>query len=372
MVDKGARAAGRQDLEALKPDEIRNVVLVGPSSGGKTTLLETLLVRSGALSRAGSVAEGTTVSDFEQGERSHGRSMALSVAPVVHRGVKVNLIDTPGYADFVGELRAGLRAADCAVFVVAANEGVDDGTRALWRECAAVGMPRAVVITKLDQARADYDGVLRQAQESFGDKVVPLYVPVRSVGEVTGLTGLLRPSAEAEETGLRGELIEAVIEESEDESLMDRYLGGEEIAREVLVDDLERAVARGSFHPVMPVCSVTGVGCTELLDLAVRGFPSPAEPPSPQVFKPSGAAADPITCDKGGALVAEVVKTTSDPYVGRLSLVRVFSGTLRADAPGHVSGHTTGPVEHDVDEKVGPLTTGFGKTTRPVSHCIAG
>ena len=163
MADKGARAAGRQDLEALKPDEIRNVVLVGPSSSGKTTLVETLLVSSGAISRAGSVEDGTTVSDFEEPERSHGRSMSLAVTPLVHGGTKVNLVDTPGYADFVGELRAGLRAADCALFVIAANEGVDEATRQIWRECAQVQMPRAVVVTKLDHPRADYDAVVRSA-----------------------------------------------------------------------------------------------------------------------------------------------------------------------------------------------------------------
>ena len=380
MADKGGnrRAAG-QDLGASSPDRIRNVVLVGPAGSGKTTLTETLLAASGAIPRAGSVRDGTTVTDFEESEHTHGRTVSLAVAPLVHAGTKVNLIDTPGYADFVGELRAGLRAADCALFVVAANEGVDDGTRALWRECAAVGMPRVVVITKLDQARADYDGVLRQAQASFGDKLLPLYVPVRSGAEVTGLTGLLAPGPEAEETGLRGELIEAVIEESEDETLMDRYLGGEEIDEEVLVADLERAVARASFHPVVPVCSMTGVGCVELLDLAVRGFPSPAEHPSPEVFLPSGAAADPIACDPGGPLVAEVVKTTSDPYVGRLSLVRVFSGTLVADQPVHVSGHFSsffgegaGHADHDEDEKVGALAHPFGRLLSPAEQVVAG
>ena len=380
MADKGnARRASGQDLGASSPDRIRNVVLVGPAGSGKTTLTETLLAASGAIPRAGSVRDGTTVTDFEESEHVHGRSISLAVAALVHEDTKVNLIDTPGYADFVGELRAGLRAADCAVFVVAANEGVDDGTRALWRECAVVGLPRAVVITKLDQARADYDGVLRQAQESFGDKVVPLYVPIGSGGEVTGLTCLLRPGDEAEATGLRGELIEAVIEESEDETLMDRYVGGEEIAEDVLVADLERAVARGTFHPVVPVCSVTGVGCTELLDLAVRGFPSPAEHPSPDVFKPSGAAADAISCDKGGALIAEVVKTTSDPYVGRLSLVRVFSGTLLSDQSVHVSGHFSsffgeeaGHEDHDEDEKIGALSYPFGKTLVPAEQVVAG
>src|ERR1700754_140300 len=185
MADKGnARRAAGQDLGASSPDRIRNVVLVGPAGSGKTTLTETLLAASGAVNRAGSVREGTTVCDFEESEHVHGRTISLAVAPLVHEGVKVNLIDTPGCADFVGELRAGLRAADCALFVIAANEAVDDGTRALWRECASVGLPRAVVITKLDQARADYEGLLAQVQAAFGDRVLPLFVPVRDGDEV--------------------------------------------------------------------------------------------------------------------------------------------------------------------------------------------
>ncbi len=188
MADKPAVRTGRHDLEAAGPDGIRNVVLIGPSSSGKTTFLETLLVTAGAISRAGSVDEGTTVSDFEDSERGHGRSMALAVTPVRHRGTKINFVDTPGYADFVGELRAGLRAADCALFVVAANEGVDHTTAGLWQECARVAMPRAVVVTKLDHARADYPGVLAQAQAAFGDKVLPVFLPV-SEGGVRGRAG---------------------------------------------------------------------------------------------------------------------------------------------------------------------------------------
>lgn len=380
MADRGgARRAVGQDLGASSPDRIRNVVLVGPAGSGKTTLVETLLAASGAIPRAGSVRDGTTVCDFEESEHVHGRTNSLSVAPLVHESVKINLIDTPGYADFVGEVRAGLRAADCALFVVAANEDIDDATRALWRECAAVGMPRAVVVAKLDQARADYDGVLRQAREAFGDRVMPLYVPVGDDGTTTALTGLLAPSPEAEATGLRGDLIEAVIEESEDETLMDRYVGGEEIDEKVLVADLERAVARASFFPVVPVCSVSGVGCAELLDVAVRGFPSPAEHPSPDVFLPSGADAPAITCDPDGPLVAEIIKTTSDPYVGRLSLARVFSGTLVPDQTVHVSGHFTaffgegsGHADHDEDERIGGLSHPFGRAQAPAERVVAG
>ncbi|MFT3873786.1 MAG: elongation factor G-like protein EF-G2 [Nocardioides sp.] len=379
MADKVKdRRASGQDLEASSPDKIRNVVLIGPGGSGKTTLVETLLASSGAIPRAGSVRDGSTVTDFEDAEQAHQRSISLALAPLVHRGTKINLIDTPGYADFVGELRAGLRAADCALFVIAANDGVDAGTQALWRECAEVGMPRAVVITKLDQARADYDGVLGAAQAAFGDKVMPLYLPVRDGEEVTALAGLLSPSEHADDDQ-RGSLIEAVIEESEDETLMDRYLGGEEIAEDVLVADLEKAVATGSFFPVVPVCSVTGVGCTELLDLAVRAFPSPPEHVSPDVFTPAGAESGAITCDPSGPLVAEIVKTTSDPYVGRLSLVRVFSGTLQPEQVVHVSGHFTsffgegsGHEDHDEDEKVGSLSYAFGRSQVPTGSVVAG
>jgi elongation factor G len=378
MADKtGGRRPAGQDLGASSPDRIRNVVLIGPGGSGKTTLVETLLASAGAVPRAGTIQEGSTVCDFEDSEKTHGRSISLAIAPVVHRGTKINFIDTPGYADFVGEVRAGLRAADCALFVIAASEAVDDATAALWRECAEVGMPRAVVITKLDQARADYDGVLAAAQAAFGDKVLPLYVPVRDGEEVTGVVDLMNDDGEHDD--LRGALIEGIIEESEDETLMDRYLGGEEISHESLTEDLEKAVARGSFHPVVPVCSMSGVGCAELLDLAVDGFPSPLEHPSPEVFTPAGKEAEPIAGDPNGVLVAEVVKTASDPYVGRVSLVRVFSGTLTADDPVHVSGHFTsffsdasGHEDHDEDEKIGSLSYPFGGSHVPATAVVAG
>jgi elongation factor G len=301
MADKNARKATDHDLAATGPDRIRNVVLVGPSQSGKTSLVEALLARSGAIPRQGSVVDGTTVCDTEDAERAHQRSTSLAVAPLVHRGIKVNLVDTPGYADFVGELRAGLRAADCALFVLAANEGVDDSTRQLWRECSMVGMPRAVVVSKLDHARADADAVVRAAQAAFGDKVLPVYVV-----EGDSLVGLLTGTASGAvaDDPRRGELIEGVIEESEDETLMDRYLAGEKIDEDVLVTDLERAIARAGFFPVVPVCAATGVGLDELLDLCVRAFPSPPEHVAPEVFTPDGKRADAIECDPAGPLVA--------------------------------------------------------------------
>ncbi len=377
------------------PGDIRNVVLIGPSGGGKTTLVEALLVAAGVLSRAGTVADGTTVCDFDEAEIRQQRSVGVAVASLAHEGIKANLVDTPGYADFVGELRAGLRAADCALFVIAANEGVDQPTKSLWQECSQVGMPRAVVITKLDHARANYQDALAAAQDAFGDKVLPLYLPTED-----GLIGLLSqtryqysggkrithapdPSDTDRIEEARGTLIEGIIEESEDESLMERYLGGESIDESVLIEDLERAVARASFFPVIPVCSSTGVGTLELLEVATRGFPSPMEHPLPEVFTPQGATHATLACDADSPLLAEVVKTTSDPYVGRVSLVRVFSGTIRPDTTVHVSGHfasffdatngngSTHP-DHDEDERVGVLSFPLGKQQRPAAAVVAG
>ena len=369
------------------------MVLVGHSGSGKTSLVEALLAATGTIQRQGNIEEGTTVSDFDEVEIRQQRSVNLTLAPLVHNGIKVNLLDTPGYADFTGDLRAGLRAADSALFAVSAAEGIDGLTRMLWEECAAVGMPRAVVITKIDHQRADFDACLDACREAFGDAIAPLYLPVGA--PVDGLIGLLSqklyrysggsPGARTEDTAsaadqdrmeeLRGELIEGIITESEDESLMDRYLSGEEIDPKVLIEDLEKAVARGSFYPVLVVSAPQRIGMLELLEVMTEAFPSPAEHPLPAVTTPDGKPVSGLSSDPKGPLLAEVVKTTSDPYVGRISLVRVFSGTLRPDASVHVSGHgrsTRGHDDHDNDERIGALTSPLGKQQRPVTQCAAG
>ena len=174
--------------QARDGQNVRNVVLVGHTGAGKTTLVEALLVATQTIHRAGRVEDGTTVSDHDEAELRQQRSVNLALAPLTHQGVKVNLLDTPGYADFVGDLRAGLRAADCALFVVSTAEPIDGSTRMLWAECAAVGMPRAVVLTKLDHARSDYAATLAACQEAFGANVLPLYLPVvDSAGAATGV-----------------------------------------------------------------------------------------------------------------------------------------------------------------------------------------
>jgi elongation factor G len=389
---RGSAGAGGAPV-ADQHDGVRNVALVGHSGAGKTTLVEALLVATGGIQRAGRVEDGSTVSDFDEVEVRQQRSVNLTLAPVMHAGIKINLLDTPGYADFTGDLRAGLRAADAALFAVPATEGVDGLTRMLWEECAAVGMPRAVVITKIDHQRADFEAALAACREAFGDSVAPLYLPVSGPGgEVTGLIGLLSgrqfnyadgkrtesdpdPGSTDRAEDMRGTLIEGIIQESEDESLMDRYLSGEEIDPKVLIEDLEKAVALGSFYPVLATSAPHGTGLEELLEVMTQAFPSPQEHPLPAVTGLYGKQAGSLSCDPEGPLLAEVVKTTSDPYVGRISLVRVFSGTLRPDMTVHVSGHgmaERGHADHDADERVGGLTSPLGKQQRPMPQCLAG
>ncbi|MET7750224.1 elongation factor G-like protein EF-G2 [Micromonospora sp. NPDC005367] len=378
-----------------EPGRVRNVVLVGHSGVGKTTLVEALLRASGTIGRAGAVTDGTTVCDHDPAAVRQQRSVSLTCAPLLHDGIKVNLLDTPGYADFVGELRAGLRAADAALFVVSAVDGMDAATAALWEECAAVDMPRAVAVSRLDHPRADFDEAVALCQRVFGDNVLPLYLPmlgddgVSTVGLLSLITrrvfdytgGLPAEIRQPDPQHLpaivepRDELIEGIIAESEDESLMDRYLEGEEIGTDVLIDDLERAVARGHFYPVVPVCAETGVGLDTLLEVLTAAFPSPLEHEPPVVTGVDGSPHPPLACDPDGPLVAEVVKTTIDRHVGRVSLVRVFSGTLRPEQTVHVSGHglaERGHPDHDSDERVGHIYTPLGSALREVAACVAG
>ncbi|MDG6102821.1 elongation factor G-like protein EF-G2 [Dactylosporangium aurantiacum] len=377
------------------PGRVRNVVLVGHSGAGKTTLVEALLAATGTIGRAGSVTDGTTVTDHDPAAVRQQRSVTLSCAPLAHDGTKINLLDTPGYADFVGELRAGLRAADAALFVVSSVDGVDAATAALWEECAAVGMPRAVAVTRLDHPRADFQDTVEHCQDVFGDNVLPLYLPM--LGDdgstVEGLIGLITHRIFDYSAGYppvvrdpepqhlpaieeaHNSLLEGIIAESEDETLMERYVSGEVIETSVIIEDLEKAVARGTFYPVVPVCAQTGLGIDALLEVLTSGFPSPLEHVVPPVTDVAGNPHAPLRCDPAGPLIAEVVKTTIDPYVGRVSLVRVFSGTLRPDQPVHISGHgmaERGHPDHDADERFAHLFSPLGATLREVPYAVAG
>lgn len=369
-------------------ENIRNVVLIGPSGSGKTTLVESMLLAAGAIQRAGTVPDGTTVSDYDEVEKRQERSVNLSVAAFDYNDVRINLIDVPGYADFAGEVGAGLRAADAALFVVTADSGFDGNTRLLWNECAAVDMPRAIVVTKIDAPRATTATRAAELRDALGSGVVAFELPMgddvidlitqtvhnHAAGKHTARAAT--PDEQAHAADLRAALIEAIISEADDEALMEQYLNGDEIDSAAARADVVKAVAHAKFHPVLfTTTSPSGFGIDEVLDLIATGFPSPLLHSIPTVQSLADGTSVELHADSTGPLVAEVVKTTSDPYLGRISLVRIFSGGLKQDDVVHVSGHfadTSGHEDHDVDEKVGPLSSPFGKALRPLSTGIAG
>ncbi|MCW3768774.1 elongation factor G-like protein EF-G2 [Paenarthrobacter ureafaciens] len=363
-------------LAASQPANVRNVALVGHSGAGKSMLVEALLAATGAITRMGSITDGTTVSDSDPSAVHQQRSVTLSVAPILVGDVKVNLIDTPGYTDFTGELRAGLRAADAALFVVSAVDGIDGATVALWGECEKIQLPRAVVISRLDHPRADFRAAVERSQDAFGEAVLPMYLPTPDVvAGVLDPPGSADPALESALEAARGPLIEGIIAESEDETLMDRYLGGEELPLSDLLQDLETAVSRGRFFPVMPTSAETGLGLQELMSLLVDALPSPPERPAPPAMKLDGSSLKPLSCDPDGPLAAEVVRTTVDPFLGRVCLVRVFSGTLREDSSIHIGGRglaDRGHEDHDSDERVTHLYSPVGSSLKAVPYCIAG
>jgi elongation factor G len=362
-------------LVITSPDDVRNVVLIGNAGSGKTSLFEQLL-------RA-------RVTGYRGEKEDAERAAQLYLASIVTGSTLVNLLDAPGHPDFVGELRAGIRAADAAIFVISAADGIDGAAQALWDECAAANLPRIIALTKLDAGHADFDSSVADAQDKFGEGVLPTHVPTMSApGVVGGNIGLLSLEEHDYSGGevvnrkltaddshvetYRGPLIEAIIQEAEDDSLMDRYLGGEELDTEYLLDDLRKAVATANLYPVVPVASNTGVGVEELLRLIEHGFPTPSLHPNPAVTTPAGGDLPNPETDPEATLVAQVIRTTTDPFAGRLSMVRIFSGTMRAEDVLHVSGHGSRGADHDSDERIGQIQAAVGSELKPRSSAMAG
>ena len=363
-------------LQVTSPDEVRNVVLIGNAGSGKTSLFEQLLK--------------ARLAGYRGEKEDAERAAQLYLASVENRGTITNLLDAPGHPDFVGELRAGIRAADAAIFVISAADGIDGAAAALWEECEAARLPRIIALTKLDAGHADFDASVSAAQAAFGEGVMPTHVPTLSApGVISGNIGLLsleehdysgkevvnrQLSADDDQVeAYRGPLIEAIIQEAEDDSLMDRYLSGEELDTDYLLDDLMKAVATANLFPVVPVASNTGVGVEELLRLIAHGFPTPSLHPNPPVSSPAGEELpDAPATDPSAPLVAQVIRTTTDPFAGRLSMVRIFSGTLKAEDTVHVSGHGGRSSNHDSEERIGLIQAVVGTELKPRSQAIAG
>jgi elongation factor G len=323
------------------PDEIRNVALVGHGGSGKTSLVEALLFAAGVTTRLGRVEDGNTVTDFEREEIARTSSVSLSMAPFDWQDCRINLIDTPGYSDFLGEVRAALRAVDLALFVVSGVDGVEVQTEAIWRMAEEEGIARAVFINKLDRERASFTRTVEQLKDVFGTGIAPLQVPIGSEAELSGVANLVGeqaytydkspiatagpvPDAAKAEVGeLHTALVEAVVET--DDTMLERYFEGEEPTGDQLIAGMHRGMIDGAAFPVLCGSATKLIGVDRLAQFIVEYGPRPSERPAPPLSEGETLP------DEGGPVVAYVFKTTSDPYVGRISLFRMYRGTLKLD-----------------------------------------
>ena len=356
-------------------DKVRNVVLVGHGGAGKTSLAEAMLYLSGATKRLGTVDDGHSGLDYEAEEVKRKFSINLSLAPVMHDGVKINVIDTPGYADFIGDAIAGMEAAEMALFVVDAVSGPQVQTARLWKVAGDMGIARAVFINRMDKEHADFDAAMAALDAKFGHRVGAVQIPMGSEADFRGVIDVIRMKAYHHE-GDKEEILEiptdftAAAEAARekltdlvaeaDETLMEKYLDGERLSQEELVALLDKAIAQGIFIPVFVGSATKLQGVEDLMDEIVTFFPEPtAHGPVPT------ADGGEVHVSSEGAVSVLTFKTIFDPYVGRLNFVKVLSGTLK---PGiELVNSRTGKKE-----RVAHVLKMIGKETSDIEGAPAG
>ncbi len=351
-------------MKPTTPDKIRNVALISHSGAGKTSLAEAMLFDAGAIQRLGSVDAGTATLDWDPDEQKRQQSINLAIGSFEHDGVRVTLVDTPGYADFQSDVVEALAAVDAAIVVIDASAGVEVGTEQVWSLADARNLPRFVFVNKMDRENANYDAVLDQLKARFGPKIAPVYLPIGSADAFRGYIDVIEEHANVYEGGKpkevpipsemegaehsrRDALVEAAAEASDE--LMMKYLEGEEIAHEEVGAALHKGTREGTVVPVFVGSALRNIGVRELIEMIVKHVPSPAE-----VGSRTTTDGKTITPDPGGPFVAQVFKTTSDPFVGRLTYLRVVSGTLSSQ--GHLFN-----ASRKEEERIGNLLGVLGK-----------
>ena len=349
-------------MKTFPTANIRNVALVGHGGAGKTSLAEALLLAAGAIPRLGKVEDGTTVCDFDPEEQRRRISVSLALAPFELDGTKVNLLDTPGYADFIGDVGAAFQAADLALFVVSAVEGVEVQTEIAWKLAEERGLPRAIFVNKLDRERSSFSRTLDQLKERFGAGVAPLHLPIGeeaafngivellddnavtySAGSPAGTHGSIPAEMEGEEHSIHDALVEGIV--IGDDDMMERYLGDEKIEISELAGALAAGIASGTVFPVLCGSATKLVGIDRLARFLVE------EAPAPNV--------------RDGAPAAIVFKTIVDSYVGHVNYFKVLQGSVKHDDM-LVNSRTKG------DERVHQLFTMRGKEQDTVTDVAAG
>ena len=377
---KFARNGGNR-MNVYETDKIRNVVVLGHGGAGKTTMVEAMAFVSGITARMGKVADGNTISDFDKEEIKRQFSISTSVVPIEWEGAKINLLDTPGYFDFVGEVEEAVSAADAAIIVVNGKSGVEVGTQKAWDICEKYELPRLFFVTGMDDDQASFRKVMLQLNEQFGRKVAPFYVPMRENEKFVGFVNVVKmkgrrfvgTTSEFEECDIpdylehhvsvsRDSLMEAVAETSEE--LMERYFDGDEFTYEEIQDALKTNVVDGTIVPVLMGSGINAQGLKMLLYIIRKYLPSPENRFVYGNDLETGEMV-PVEYDAGKHMSARVFKTLVDPFIGKYSLFKVITGTLKADNPIY-------NVNQEKEEKISRLYVLRGKEAIEVSSLSAG
>jgi elongation factor G len=362
-------------VKTYPTENIRNIVLVGHGGSGKTSLAEALLYRSGAITRLGKTTDGNTTCDFDEEEIRKGISISTSLAPVEWDGCKLNILDAPGYADFIGEMRAAMRVADLAVFVVSGVEGLEVQTQAAWNHAEELGLPRMVFVNKLDRENSSFRRTLEEMRSTFGKAVAPLALPLGREHEFTGVISVIDEEAYRYTDGkpspvdipderrarvdeVRTDLLDSVAESDDD--LLERYLEGGAITRDEIIKAIHEGIDDARMFPVVVGSATNLIGIDRLADLIVAAGPSPLDRTAPE-----GTDGTTLGSKPDDPLSALVFKTTTDPYVGRVSFFRVYSGTLKGETTLH-------NATRGVDERVGHTFTMRGKAQEKLNEVVAG
>ena len=359
-------------MKQYPPEKMRNIALLSHSGAGKTTLSEAMLFSAGAITRLGKIEAGTTTSDYDPDELKRHISINLSILPSEWRDTKINLFDSPGYMDFVGEVRSAVGVSEGAVIVVAATSGIEVGTELTWGYAEDAGLARIVFVSKMDRENANFLKVVDQFRTRYGTRCVPIQLPIGAHTDFQGVIDLLTMKAfmgassdeaaipaeladKAQE--LRAQIVETVAES--DDALMEKYLGGAELGQDELAAGLQKAVSEGKIVPIMVGSGLQNIGMRELLNAMVDLMPSPASRPLPLAEGSAPVDSEPKP------LAALVFKTTADPYVGKLTYFRVFAGAL--DSNSQIWNSNQGAVE-----RIGQLYMLRGKTQEAVSRVETG